>query len=294
MTAGFDHSKTAYPLAGRHARVTCEKCHAPGRPMRLKHDRCTDCHADAHAGQLARRADRGRCESCHDVNGFRPARFGPEDHAKTAYPLLGGHLAVACDQCHRPGMAGAARTPSVPLRFASTRCADCHDDPHHGEVAGFVAKGGCETCHRVDSWRRVAFDHAQTKYPLAGSHTRVACAPCHRRPGAPGGPPVLRFAGVSQTCETCHRDPHLGQFAGTGGASSCERCHTTENLKASKFDHTRDAAYRLDGAHARLACSACHRSEERNGVTFIRYKPLPTTCRGCHGSSRQPANGERP
>jgi len=296
-TNRFDHSKTAYPLVGRHAGVSCEKCHLPGRLMRLKHDRCTDCHADAHAGQLARRADGGRCESCHDVDGFRPARFGPEDHAKTAYPLLGAHLAVACDQCHRPGLAGAAPAPPVPLRFASARCADCHRDPHQGEVARFVAKGGCETCHRVDSWREVAFDHSQTKYPLVGSHARVACAPCHRRgetTGAPAASSALRFAGVSRTCETCHRDPHRGQFKGAGGVSSCERCHTTENLKASQFDHARDAAYNLDGAHARLACSACHRPETRDGVTFIRYKPLPTTCRGCHGSSRQPADGERP
>jgi hypothetical protein len=293
-TTRFDHSKTAYPLTGRHAGVSCGKCHVPGRPMRLKHDRCTDCHADAHAGQLARRADGGRCESCHDVNGFRPARFGPEDHAKTAYALLGAHLAIACDQCHRPGIAGAPRNPSVPLRFGSTRCADCHRDPHQGEAARFVAKGGCETCHRVDSWRQVAFDHAQTRYPLSGSHARVACTPCHRRSAAPGAPAVLRFAGVTQTCDGCHRDPHQGQFARPGGASACERCHTTENLKASRFDHSRDAAYKLDGAHARLACSACHRPETRNGATFIRYKPLPTTCRGCHGPSGRPANGEKP
>ena len=66
-----------------------------------------------------------------------------------------------------------------------------------------------------------------------------------------------------------------------------------DNLKASKFDHARDAAYRLDGAHVRLACAACHRPETRNGVTFVRYKPLPTTCRGCHGGSQPPATGER-
>jgi hypothetical protein len=66
-----------------------------------------------------------------------------------------------------------------------------------------------------------------------------------------------------------------------------------DNLKASKFDHARDAAYRLDGAHVRLACAACHRPETRNGVTFARYKPLPTTCRGCHGGSQPSANGER-
>ena len=292
VTKSFDHSRTAWPLTGRHAAVPCEKCHVPGRPMRLRRDRCTDCHADAHAGALSRRADGGRCEACHDVNGFRPARFGPEDHAKTAYPLAGAHLAVACDQCHRPARS-AGRVTAVPLHFASTRCADCHQDPHQGEAARVVAKGGCEACHRVESWRQVAFDHGQTRYSLSGRHARVACVSCHRRAQA-GQSARLRFAGVPQACEGCHRDPHQGQFAGTGGPVACERCHTTDDLKPSKFDHSRDAAYELDGAHARLACSACHRLETRNGVTFVRYKPLPTTCRGCHGASRQPGNGERP
>jgi hypothetical protein len=296
--AGFDHGKTAYPLTGRHAVVACEKCHTPGRPLRLKHDRCTDCHRDAHGGQLARRADGGRCESCHDVSGFRPARFGVEDHAKTAYPLVGSHLAVACDQCHRsvsPGRPGA----TLPLHFASTRCADCHQDPHRGQVSRFVAKDGCEACHRVESWRQVSFDHGQTKYPLAGRHLQASCTACHRAAqggktaGAARAAVPLRFAGVPQACEGCHRDPHQGQFANAGRAAACERCHTTDTVKASKFDHNRDAAYHLDGAHARLACAACHRTETRGAVRFVRYKPLPTTCGGCHRAGSVP-RGERP
>ncbi len=306
VTAGFDHNRTAYPLAGRHASVACEKCHVPGRPLRLKHDRCTDCHADAHEGQLARRPDQGRCESCHDVQGFRPARFGPDEHARTAYPLAGAHLAVACDACHRPldgarprgsrSLRASPATGNAPMRFrfASTRCVDCHRDPHRGELARFVAKGGCETCHRVDSWREVTFDHGQTRFALAGSHARVSCSGCHR--STEGGRPTgtLRFAGVPQACEGCHRDPHQGQFAAAGRATSCERCHTTENLKATKFDHARDSTYHLDGAHARLACEACHRRETRGGVSFTRYKPLPTTCSGCHGPSGRPDKVEKP
>jgi hypothetical protein len=182
----------------------------------------------------------------------------------------------------------------VPLHFPSTRCSDCHKDPHRGEVARFVAKGGCETCHRVESWRDIAFDHGQTKYPLVGAHARVACTPCHRRTASPGQPPELRFGGVPQACASCHRDPHQGQFAGKDGTVSCDRCHTTQSLKATKFDHSRDTRYRLDGAHARLACAACHRTETRNGATFVRYKPLPTTCRGCHGAGQVPTKGERP
>jgi hypothetical protein len=288
LRAGFDHSRTGYPLTGRHANVACDRCHVPGQPMHAKHDRCTDCHRDPHPGPPARTAESGRCERCHDVNGFRPARFGLEDHAKTGYPLAGAHLAIACDACHRP--LAAARPAAAPaLHFSSTRCADCHRDPHRGEAARLVAKSGCEACHRVDAWRSVSFDHAQTRYPLAGSHERVACVACHRRK-EPTGTAELRFAGLATSCGTCHNDPHRGQFARTG-QTACERCHTTDTVKAAKFDHSRDAAYRLDGAHARLACSACHKPETQAGVRFVRYKPLATTCSGCHGPTKAPGDG---
>jgi hypothetical protein len=304
VTAGFDHNRTAYPLTGRHAQVACEKCHVPGRPLRMKHERCIDCHADAHGGELAGRADQGRCESCHDVQGFRPARFGPDEHAKTAYPLTGAHLAVACDACHRPAAGTAPRSAlrsaatagngAIRFRFAFTRCVDCHRDPHRGEVSRFMATGGCEACHRVDSWRQITFDHNQTRFALAGSHARVSCAGCHRRTEAGRPPGPLRFTGAPQVCEGCHHDPHQGQFAASGRATSCERCHTTDNLRATKFDHARDSRYRLDGAHAKLACAACHRPETQGGESFVRYKPLPTTCTGCHGPSGRPAKGEKP
>jgi hypothetical protein len=286
--ADFDHDRTGYALRGRHAAVACDACHRAGKPMRLAHARCSDCHADAHAGQLARRADGGRCESCHDLAGFRPARFTTEDHARTAYPLSGAHLAVPCDACHAPTVrAASARTR---LRFASTRCADCHQDAHRGEAARFVRKDGCEACHRVESWRRVAFDHAQTRYRLAGGHERVSCAACHRAARA-GAEPRIRFAAVAQSCEGCHRDPHQGQFAAPGQPAACDRCHAGDTLKASKFDHGRHASYALDGAHARVACAACHRTEARAGVAFVRYKPLPTSCKGCHAGDRV-ARGE--
>jgi hypothetical protein len=289
-SAGFDHARTAYPLTGRHVSVACEKCHLPGRALRVPHARCSDCHRDEHAGELARRADQGRCESCHDVSGFRPALFGPSEHAQTAFPLQGGHLAVACSACHRPVAGGDRSRPGrVKLRFAGTRCAECHADPHGGELARFAASGGCEGCHGVDSWWRVSFDHGKTRFALEGGHTRLACASCHR---SEQGKAPLRFRGLALSCAGCHRDPHAGQFVSADKAVSCERCHSSVRFAAVRFDHARDAAYRLDGAHARLACAACHKKETRNGQTFVRYKPLPTTCRGCHASI--PASGGRP
>lgn len=297
-SAGFDHSKTAYPLLGRHATVACDACHRPGAPLRPPHARCSDCHRDAHAGELARRADQGRCESCHDVNGFRPARFGPQEHDATRYPLRGAHLAVACDACHRrPGAAATAAGRSASLargaftlRFEARRCGECHADPHRGGMDRFAGAGGCESCHSVESWRRVSFDHARTRFVLDGAHARVACAGCHR-PAERAGVPV-RFSGLTSDCAGCHRDPHAGQFAAAGRPAACERCHGVASFSAGRFDHARDSSYRLDGAHARLACAACHKQETRNGQRFVRYKPLPTRCAGCHTAT--PATGGRP
>ena len=287
-TAAFDHSRTSYPLTGRHAALACERCHAPGQPMRLKHERCSDCHRDAHAGELARRADAGRCEACHDVQGFRPARYGPDEHAKTAFPLHGAHLAVACDECHRPG------NGRVPLALASSRCSECHADPHHGATNAVAAARGCEACHGVESWRSVSFDHAQTRYPLSGRHAQVACSGCHARGAGAAAQPVA-FKGAPRECSACHRDPHDGQFASAPGErTACERCHATESLRAAKFQHARDSRYALDGAHARLACSACHKPELRDGARVVRYKPLPVACAGCHGDRRAAANGGPP
>jgi hypothetical protein len=296
IAASFDHDRTGYPLAGRHRALACDACHKPGRPMRLQHERCGNCHEDAHAGQLAKRADAGRCESCHTVQEFRPARYGPEEHARTAFPLRGAHLAVACDECHRssPGAAspaglrlvrasvnGASR---VALALPGRQCVDCHADPHRGEAGRVSAKAGCETCHRVESWREVGFDHAQTRYPLIGRHQGVACARCHV--GA-ASVKAIGFGGAATECSACHRDPHDGQFT-AAGQTACERCHATDSLRASRFLHARDSRYALDGAHALVPCAACHKPDNR-GV--VRYKPLPVACAGCHRADRTAANG---
>jgi hypothetical protein len=156
----------------------------------------------------------------------------------------------------------------VLFHFASIRCTDCYKDAYQGQLDRFVVKGGCEVCYRVDSWREVAFDHTQTRYPLQGATPAWRARRVTAQRGA-AAPAVLRFAGIPQSCDGCHRDPTRGSSREQRGASACERCRTTDNLKASRFDHGRDAAWHLDGAHAEVACSGCHRPETRNGATFI-------------------------
>lgn len=295
----FDHERTGYPLRGRHTSVTCEKCHPPGRPLRIAFARCTDCHADAHLGQLARRADGGRCESCHDVSGFSPPKFLVEEHQKTSYPLAGGHLAVACDACHRPVTPEALRKipgllvvepaagprPRTPqFRFASTRCAECHRDAHLGELDRYAAADGCAACHGVESWRRVVFDHARTRFALTGGHLEPACADCHPRTDVGTPRARVRLANTPLQCAACHKDPHQGQLK-RAGSTACDGCHSVEDWKKTRFDHARDAAFELDGAHVRLGCGECHRPEKKGKALIVRYKPLPRTCKGCHPPS---------
>jgi hypothetical protein len=136
----------------------------------------------------------------------------------------------------------------------------------------------------------VTFDHAKSRFALDGAHARLACSGCHRP--AERGTATLRLQGLPTACSGCHRDPHADQFAAAGQGTACERCHTSASFAATRFDHGRDASYRLDGAHARLACAACHKPETRNGQTFVRYKPLPSKCSACHAT--KPVTGGRP
>ena len=294
VRSGFDHDKTRFPLRGEHREVACQSCHGPGKPLRIaKLDRCADCHRDPHLGQFASRPGGIACESCHTVAGFSPSTFTLQQHQKARYPLEGAHLAVPCIACHRQVPVGELpksilekAPPNRParliqFRFASTGCAACHGDPHQGEVNRFVSQGGCETCHSLESFARVVFDHDRTRFPLEGGHQRVACRSCHAGRDVAGA--RVRFQGTPTACTSCHGDPHDGQFARASPPLQCAQCHSVLGWSRVAFDHDR-ARFKLEGAHRALACGACHKTEIRAGRRVVRFKPLPVTCEGCHGA----------
>ncbi|HEX4954153.1 MAG TPA: hypothetical protein VF017_12245 [Thermoanaerobaculia bacterium] len=301
-TGSFDHSRTRYPLLGKHRVVACEDCHAAGKPRQMAgFERCATCHADPHGGQLTSRADGGECGACHSEKGFRPSTFDLADHRATTYPLEGAHAKVACGACHTPQSPAALQAAGVALRFAgtppatlqrfrftSTRCPDCHRDPHAGETAKVEDETGCLSCHALASWREVRFDHARTGFLLEGAHRAPPCRDCHPAGETATGATELRFAGAARECAGCHQDPHAGQFTLTASPKQCTACHGLETWRAVGFLHDRDSSFRLEGAHRAVACQGCHPVETRDGRRVVRYRPLAATCADCHAPGAPP------
>ena len=178
---GFDHSKTKFPLLGKHSSVACSDCHTHGdfkKPMAFA--KCMDCHKEAHKGQFVTRTSGGECAECHTVQGWKPSTFTVKDHAATKYPLEGRHVRVACDKCHVPkGLKGEGTL----FKITQTQCKDCHEDIHKGQFGGAPHQNRCESCHNLQGFKPAVFtiaQHRNTRFPLTGAHLAVLCSECHK------------------------------------------------------------------------------------------------------------------
>lgn len=299
------HAATDYPLLGKHAQVACAKCHREANArvrFRPPHAACADCHAPAHGAQLG--PDGARCERCHEVAGWTPARFGSAEHARLALPLEGRHAQAPCAACHRPV---PGRPPAVPAGLdlgparvflrAPADCGACHRDAHDGRFAAGgerAVAGGCATCHTSAAFRPSRVDpalHARFAYPLEGAHATVPCSACHadlRSPPAAGRPLTLREP--RRRCADCHADVHGGQFAARVAQGDCAACHGLAAFRpATRFDHDRDTRFRLAGAHRAVPCARCHAAAPgADGRPLVRYVGTPRRCADCHSGKEPP------
>ncbi len=284
----FDHSKTKYPLLGKHAAVECSQCHAGGDFKKpLVFQKCMDCHRpDPHSGQFAKRSDGGECASCHTVDGFKPSTFTVKDHATTAYPLEGGHVMVQCSGCHIP------KGKDTLFKIKFQRCTDCHSDKHSGQFAAAPYFNGCERCHNLQGYRPSTFAlarHKETRFILTGGHMAVPCGDCHKESDS-FRPKTVAYHWNELSCTSCHVDPHQGQFKdriqqirSDGKAAGCEACHSTKSWKElSGFDHAK-TSFPLLGAHRATACMDCHRPpNQETRLIHVDFKAAPTKCQDCH------------
>ncbi len=303
------------PLHAVHARLEglrqCLRCHDSDGAMDRK---CLDCHRALADRIAAGRGWHGRlhpadCAGCHVEHNGRDVPLvhwdPPRDrfaHAATGFVLAGRHAELECRQCHRPDLvrdetvrrAKGDRLDRTYLGLG-TACADCHRDPHRGQM-----HRGCEECHNQRQWRPASrFDHDRSGFPLTGRHRQVACARCHAPTVPADGDTLVRYTGIEHgACLDCHRDPHRPSLG-----DDCNRCHTTDGwteVRRGTFDHDR-TAFPLRGSHARLECRACHREgrplsplPHRRCVDCHRDPhPRPpdrpdryTACTGCHDQRR--------
>ncbi|MCX6246062.1 MAG: DUF3716 domain-containing protein [Bacteroidetes bacterium] len=271
--SNFDHSKTNFPLADKHAALTCKACHKTSITDPLKHSACTDCHTDYHNRQLSSKEGITDCSACHSTKGFNSTSFTIEQHNEAKFRLEGAHLATPCLACHK-------KKEKWNFREIGIRCNDCHKNIHENSLdAKYMAGPGCENCHNPEQWGLVRFDHAATAFPLSEAHTKQSCRACHFRKD-PEGRAIQVFTGLPKTCATCHTDIHNRQFE-NDGTTDCLRCHVAARWKIDTFDHDR-TAFKLDGKHKNVPCYKCHKTVKDGPVTFTLYKIKDTRCESCH------------
>ncbi len=252
----FDHDRTSFPLLGKHVTTECKACHKSLLYKEAPKD-CIGCHLkeDKHEGNLGK-----ACGDCHGERDWKDTR-GRFDHDKTKFRLRNGHVSsakgvkVECKSCHA-NLKSYRKTP--------TDCYSCHkkDDKHEGQSGK-----ACESCHADKSWKVTSFDHARTRFVLAGRHVTVVCKDCHATP---------RYRDAPRDCYGCHKkeDKHKLKLG-----VACESCHNVRSWKSWDFDHNRRSDYKLDGAHIKVTCDACHRQEAPKGKAIA---PVGNNCISCH------------
>jgi predicted CXXCH cytochrome family protein len=271
-SAGFDHSRTRFPLLGRHAGVTCYRCHSRGdfaKPVAFA--KCADCHkSDPHRGQFSSAVMRD-CDYCHSVSGFKPSTFKYAQHNTTSFPLRERHIETPCAKCHLADASG-----TVIYRFRDFSCAACHQDIHGSQFAGSPYENHCDACHGERDFKLSTFTatrHSDTRFPLSGGHRKATCAECHKPTPKPA-----KFRFEDRDCMVCHSDPHGSESS----IRTCETCHTVNTWQELEiFDHS-TTAYPLQGAHQKVSCSKCHEPAKSTGSQTILFNTAPKQCAGCH------------
>lgn len=277
-TSSFDHSKTAFPLKGLHAKVECGQCHKSANfKEAVAHTQCADCHReDPHRGQF-----KGKdCGLCHHEVGFKPSIYTVTLHQNTGFPLLGKHASTDCAKCHIP------KGKETVFLVKHERCLDCHRDSHGGQFVSKPYDNKCELCHDEHGFQPSTFSlakHQQTRFALSGAHAAVPCAECHKVP-VNDAKAVVPFHFAQSRCVDCHVDPHVNPVTKAVLKQDCTACHVTRSWKeTTKFDHDQ-TAFRLLGAHRAVACIDCHKPAARGDgvVSKVIFAGAPQQCSGCH------------
>ncbi len=273
------HSKTKFPLSGKHQVLDCNKCHLSGTFENLSTGECSDCHRNPHD---KRQIDKP-CSFCHVTTEFSWIQF---DHNKnTQFDLTGKHRSVACLSCHvNEGF------KNMPANNTNPNCAGCHEDPH-----GKSMPDTCGDCHRTDGFKPVSkFEHSLIgRWALTGRHAELSCQKCHPQHLLKKYEvPKSQFDSAPTDCLNCHTDVHAGQYG-----KACDSCHSTSSFSVERGAKVHDLGFfKLEGYHDKMGCNECHRSDATNqgmgilcGTCHQKNDPhlgkLGLTCGDCHSQT---------
>lgn len=274
ISARFDHGRFGFPLEGAHAAASCMACHT-SLDFRQEAQRCVGCHTDVHRGELG--VD---CARCHTARSFIDRAAMLRAHQASRFPLTGGHVALACEDCHRSVAPGH-------LQFVGreAECVSCHRADYQAARTPDHAAGGfsfdCADCHTSATWHAARFDHALTAFPLTGAHRGATCAACHGD-GA--------YRGVPTACASCHQSDFDAttnpSHTALGFSTECQTCHSTTAWAGATFDHDAQNFPIYSGVHARrwADCATCH-------VNRNDYRQF--TCFSCHPHSDRTRTDEK-
>jgi hypothetical protein len=219
-------------------------------------------------------------------------------------PLASPHAALEggknCVNCH-------ATAQGVPDR----KCLTCHTEIAEKleKKRGFHGRQTieCVKCHSDHKGRafdlsgltRTKFDHAETGWPLEGSHRPLKCESCHKTfrvdVGTKKQTTRRTYLENKRDCVTCHNDVHNTKEP---EFKECQRCHNVEKFRPAKqrlsFNHNRETKYPLTGAHARVNCYSCHKQKVWAPLAFDKCTnchvdphkgSLGPTCTKCHSTA---------
>ena len=271
---GFDHSKSKFPLLGKHQSVDCVKCHKVteqnGKKFQkfngLVFSNCTDCHKDVHENKFGK-----DCKKCHTEVSFHVITgLNSFDHNKTDYPLQAKHLTVECKSCHKQSL-------TAKLKFGN--CTDCHKDYHKGQLKKPGVLYDCKECHTLEGFKNSMYTiekHNAGVFPLEGAHLATPCFLCHKKAED------WVFKDLKKRCVDCHENIHrnfidIKYF----GDQKCENCHDATAWSKVKFDHN-ITDFKLNGKHGETNCKKCHFKPDTDGTVKQRFSDLTTRCLDCH------------
>ncbi len=273
ISKNFNHSRTNFPLLGKHNNVKCETCHKGSLTNRPKYGKCYDCHEDYHKSEFVKNNIQTDCKECHTEKGFMPSQFTIEKHAKTKFELKYAHAATPCSACH-------LNNDSWKFRINGEKCISCHKNNHGEEISNkYFDENNCQSCHTTWSWHNIEFDHKQTDFELIGKHATTTCGDCHFTYEA-NKIVEQKFIQLNNKCVQCHNDIHFGQFI-KDGEELCKNCHTSFNWLPSLFDHNK-TRFVIDGAHQKIKCAQCHKQIFDGKSKYVQYKIEDVRCISCH------------